>query len=480
MVVGGGFGGLEVAKGLGGSDVDVLLLDRTNHHLFQPLLYQVATAALSPGDIARPLRGILRRYQNVAVRMVEVTSFDVPAKQIRLSDGEVLDYDVLVIAIGARHSYFGKDVWQTDAPGLKTLGDALSIRDRILRSFERAEVLASRGETEAARPDLTFVVVGGGPTGVELAGAIAEIAHRTMLRNFRAIDPTKTKVLLVEASDRLLSAFPEPLGDKAREQLEELGVEVWVGAKVEDIDSSSVVVRSSESHESHESPASSKSLESPEQPGGESSAARPWTGSREAGFVRIATRNCFWAAGNQAPKLLRSLPGELDSHGRVEVTAWLTLPAHDDVFVLGDCALARDEGGAPLPGVAPVAVQAGRYVAREIERRARAGLLERARDEPGDPTSRPLVDVTPLPRPFRYKDRGTMATVGKARAVASMGRLRFSGFPAWLAWSGVHILFLIGFRNRLRVAIEWLGYYITGGRSARLLYDPPDDDQRTT
>jgi NADH:ubiquinone reductase (H+-translocating) len=418
-VLGGGFAGLHAVKRLRRTPVEVLLIDRTNHHLFQPLLYQVATAGLSPNDVAHPLRAIFKHQRNAAVLMAQVRGLRPAERQVVLRRGDPIEYDWLIVALGSRHSYFGHSEWERAAPGLKTLDDALAIREKILVSFERAERAAARGQ--AVDPGLlTFVVVGGGPTGVEMAGAIAEIARQTLRRNFRFIDPKDTRVFLVEAQEFLLPPFPVELRESARRQLEGLGVDVRLGTMVVAIDESGV------------------ELEGPDVDAATGDARR-----RE----RIATDNVIWAAGNEVPSLLDDLGIERDRQGRVPVGPDLSIAGHPEVFVVGD-ACRFEQDGRPLPGLAPVAMQQGKHAARCVA----ADLDGGAR------------------RPFRYADRGTMATIGKARAVAWIRGLRFSGLPAWLAWSLVHVLFLIGFRNRLSVMIEWIYLFFTGQRGARLLY----------
>jgi len=424
VVIGGGFAGLQAVKGLRRAPVDLVLVDRTNHHLFQPLLYQVAAAGLSPGDIARPLRAIFRRQPNVTVLMAEVVALHPERRTVELHRGERIAYDWLLVAVGARHSYFGHPEWEPQAPGLKTLDDALQIREKVLLSFERAERAAARGEP-VDPGDLTFVIVGAGPTGVEMAGAIAEIARETLRRNFRWIDPTSTRVLLVEGEGAVLPPFPPELQASARRQLEELGVEVRLRARVVAIDGDGVRV---------------EILDPPEGDAGERGG--------EGGEQRIVTHNVVWAAGNTVSGLLADLGGERDRAGRIVVAPDLSLPGRPEVFVTGDAARFVTADGGVLPALAPVAMQQGRHAARGV-----------------------LADLRGRPRPtFRYRDRGTMATIGKARAVAWIHRLRFGGFPAWLAWSLVHIAFLIGFRNRTAVMLEWIYLYLTGQRGARLLY----------
>jgi NADH dehydrogenase len=356
--------------------------------------------------------------------MGEVAAIDVARRVVRLRRGDEIGYDWLLVAIGSRHAYFGKPEWETMAPGLKTMQDALSIRERLLIAFERAERATAREDHVPAASDLTFVVVGGGPTGVEMAGAIAEIAQQTMLRNFRHIDPKSTRVYLIEGASEVLPPFPEELRSRAREQLEELGVQVLTHAMVVGVDSEGVDLECRTQAEAGTDPAASVER------------------------VRIDSHTVVWAAGNQAPSLLRQLEATYDRSGRVKVAADLSVPGHSEIFVVGDAASFEVEGGASLPGLAPVAVQQGRHAARAIQ----ADLAGVAR------------------RDFRYVDRGTMATVGKARAVAWIHRMRFGGLLAWLTWSLVHVLFLIGYRNRVSVLIEWIYMYVTNQRGARLLY----------
>jgi NADH:ubiquinone reductase (H+-translocating) len=404
-IVGGGFGGLAAARGLARAPVDVTLVDRTNHHLFQPLLYQVATAGLSPAEIAYPIRRILRRQRNARVLLGEAVAIDAAARRVRLADGEV-GWDYLIVAAGAAHSYFGRDEWADHAPGLKTLGDALEIRRRALVAFEDAE---REEDPEARRRCLTFVVVGAGPTGVEMAGAFAEVARHTLARDFRRIDPRTARVLLVEAGPRILPAYPEDLSAKAQRQLEALGVHVWTGAPVTAVDACSVQI----------------------------------------GGDRVAARTVVWAAGVQASPLARSLGTPLDRAGRVRVLPDLTAPGLPAVFVIGDLA-SLEQDGRPVPGVAPAAIQMGAHAARNVARAVRG---------------EPLV-------PFRYRDKGSLATIGRRSGVALLGRWRLSGAPAWLAWLGVHIFFLIGFRNRFVVLFTWAWAYLTYDRSARLILGP--------
>jgi NADH dehydrogenase len=403
VIVGGGFAGLYAARVLADGPVRVTIVDRHNYHLFQPLLYQVATAGLSPGEIAAPIRAILRKRRNVNVVLAEVTSIDVAGKRVVLRDGEVR-YDYLILAAGSTDSYFGHDEWAPLAPGLKSVDDALEIRRRILGAYEAAE-----RETDEARRRalLTFVVVGGGPTGVELAGAIAEIARETLKHDFRVIDPTHSRVILLEGANRILPPFPEDLSASAARQLGALGVAVRTGALVTRITEGAVYV----------------------------------------GDEEIPTYTTVWAAGVTASPLARSLGVELQKGGRVAVEPDLTLPGHPEVYVAGDLAWFTHQTGKPLPGVAPVAIQQGKAAARNIIRTVR-----------GEPR-----------RPFRYWNRGNLATIGRASGVGDLGWLHLSGLPAWVAWLVVHIYFLIGFENRLLVLIRWAWAYFTYQRGARLI-----------
>jgi len=409
VIVGGGFGGLYAARALAGAPVEVTVVDRTNHHVFQPLLYQVATASLSPSQIAYPIRGVLRNQKNARVVLGEATGVDLARRAVTLADGE-LPYDYLILASGASHSYFGHDEWEAQAPGLKTLDDALRIRERILLAFERAE----REQDEARRRALlTFVVVGGGPTGVEMAGAIGEIACKVMPRDFRAIDTRDTRTILVEAGPRLLPAFPESLAARAERALERLCVEVRTGEAVTRMEEGAV-----------------------------------WLGAD-----RVAAGTVIWAAGVAPSPLARSLGVPLDRAGRVVVNGDLSIPGHPEVLVIGDLAACAGPGGKPLPGLAPVAIQAGEHAARNVVRAARGEAA----------------------LPFRYHDKGTMATIGRNAAVVDLGRLRIWGYPAWLMWCFIHILWLIGFRNRFLVMIEWAWAYVRFERSARLIVRGGDE-----
>jgi NADH dehydrogenase len=402
VIVGGGFGGLNAAKTLADRPVDVTLVDRENYHLFQPLLYQVATAGLSPGDIAEPIRAILRRHPNVRVLLGEVAVIDPEGRSVRLADGQEIGYDFLILAAGARHSYFGHDGWEQAAPGLKSLDDALEVRRRILVAFEAAE-REEAVERQAAL--LTFVVVGAGPTGVELAGALAEIGRHTVARDFRRIDPRGSRVLLLEGGPRVLPTFPASLSARAEDSLRRLGVEVRTGAMVTAVDAEGVTV--------------------------------------DRG--RIAAATVLWAAGNRASPLGAQLGAPLDRAGRVHVEPDLTVPGHPEIYVVGDLALVPS-----VPGVAPAAMQMGRAAAENVRRTLRGEAR----------------------RPFRYVDKGNVATIGRNAAVADLGWLRFWGLPAWLFWGAIHIAYLIGFHNRLLVLVQWLWAYVTHGRGARLITKP--------
>jgi NADH dehydrogenase len=429
VIVGGGFGGLYAARALARAPVEVTVVDRTNHHVFQPLLYQVATASLSPSQIAYPVRGVLHRQGNTRVLLAEVVSVDAAARRLALRDGE-LSYDYLILAPGATHSYFGHPEWEALAPGLKTLDDAVRIRGRILLAFERAEREADPARRRAL---LTFVVVGGGPTGVELAGAIGEIACQVMARDFRTIDTREAQTILVEAGPRILPAYPASLSEKAERSLERLCVEVRTGQPV--------------------------------------SAVEP--GAVRIGGERIESGTILWAAGVAPSPLGRSLGAPLDRVGRVVVNADLTIPGHPEVFVIGDLAACSDAAGRPLPGLAPVAIQQGEYAARAIVA-AVAGATARhraggAKNAPDSGTASAGATRGQARRPFRYHDKGTMATIGRAAAVVDLRWARFSGYPAWVAWCFIHILWLIGFRNRFLVMIEWAWAYLRFERSARLI-----------
>jgi NADH:quinone reductase (non-electrogenic) len=407
LIIGGGFAGLYAARALADTPVQLTVIDRQNHHLFQPMLYQVATAGLSPSDIASPIRSILSHQRNTEVLLGEVSGIHVGDRKVVTADDSSFDYDYLLLATGAWHSYFGHDEWEALAPGLKSLEDAEEIRRRVLISFERAERERDPVRRHAL---LTFVVVGGGPTGVEVAGALAEIRRYALRRDFRHIDPREATVMLLEGGQRILPSYPQPLSARAKGELRRLGVEVREETLVTDIRPAYVV-------------------------------AGGWT---------IPTRTVVWAAGNVASPLTRSLGVPLDRAGRVLVEPDCTIPGHPEVFVLGDAAAFRDERFGILPGVCPVAIQMGQYVARMI----RGDLAKRARP------------------PFHYWDKGQLAVIGRGHAVADIWKLRFGGFLAWLIWIFVHVFFLIGFRNRVMVMLEWAWAYFTYQRGARLITWP--------
>ncbi|NNE42991.1 MAG: NAD(P)/FAD-dependent oxidoreductase [Gemmatimonadetes bacterium] len=410
VVLGGGFAGLTVCRELRNEPVRITLIDRRNHHLFQPLLYQVATAGLAAPDIAAPLRNILRNQPNVSVLMAEADAIDRDARSVHLKDGTALTYDWLVVATGATHAYFGNDDWARHARGLKTLEDAIAIRRQMLLAYENAE----KAQTAEERVKLlTFVVIGGGPTGVELAGALAEIASKTMARNFRNFDPRDARVILLEREAHVLNSYPDKLPERARRQLEKLGVQVRTGTTVTQVDADGVTT--------------------------------------DAGRIDAAT--VLWAAGVAASPIGRALGAPVDRAGRVCVTDTLNVPDDPRVFVVGDLAVLKTE--TPIPPTAPAAIQMGEYAARCIRRAARG------REAPG---------------PFRFKDKGEMATIGRSKAVARIGRLRVHGVPAWLMWLLVHVIFLIGFRNRLVVFMDWAWSYLTFQRSARVILDPDPTD----
>ncbi|MGH7631757.1 MAG: NAD(P)/FAD-dependent oxidoreductase [Gemmatimonadales bacterium] len=421
VIVGGGFAGLYAAKRLKRAPVQVTLVDRRNHHLFQPMLYQVATAALNPSDIANPIRSILRRQKNTEVLLGDAVSVDLAARELLLADGVSLPYDYLIVATGARHSYFGHDEWEPLAPGLKSIEDAVEIRSRVLLAFELAE---REIRPERRQAFLTFVVVGGGPTGVELAGALAEIRNFALKRDFRQINPRDATVMLVEAGPRILGNYPAELSERAVSALRRLGVEVHINTMVTNI--------------------------------------RAW--SVQAGEWSIPTRTVLWAAGNVASPLLKSLGTPLDRQGRAVVEPDCSLPGHPEVFVLGDAAHYAQNGGT-LPGVCPAAIQMGQYAAERI----REEVGRRAGERADDPDPDPPAARSPDRPPFRYWDKGQLAVIGRGHAVADIGRLHFGGFVAWLAWIFVHIFFLIGFRNRLLVLIQWAYSYVTYRRGARLI-----------
>lgn len=420
VIVGGGFGGLLAAQGLNKQPVDVTVIDRRNFHLFQPLLYQVATGGLSPANIASPLRSVLRRQRNTRVLLGEVTGFDLAAKTVQLKDGVAVPFDSLILATGSTHHYFGNDKWAEIAPGLKTIEDATDIRRRVLSAFERAE--RTTEQAERARL-LTFVVVGGGPTGVEMAGAIRELGWHTLRYDFRSIDPAACKVIIIEGQDRVLGTFPEKLSRKALQSLDAMGVEVRLDCHVTDIQADHVLVK-------------------------------PDAGKGEP--YRIETATIVWAAGvkaNPLGKMITSAVGgvETDRAGRVPVNPDCTVGNRPDIFVIGDLALLKGPDGRPLPGLAPVAMQEGEYVARVIVGRVK-GESPRG--------------------PFKYWDKGTMATIGRARAVAETHGFQFSGYLAWLAWLFIHIMYLARFENRVLVLFQWFWNYVTRNRAARLITSP--------
>lgn len=409
VIIGGGFGGLAAAQTLRNADADVTVIDRTNHHIFQPLLYQVATAALAPSDITAPIRWILRRQQNTTVLLAEISSIDVDRKIVCMdheSGGEI-PYDYLIVATGSRHAYFGHEEWEPLAPGLKAIEDATEIRRRFLLAFERAEKATDEAERSAY---LTFVIVGGGPTGVELSGALPMIARKALYPDFRHIDTRKTRVVLLEGGPRILPTFPESLAGTAHRDLTDLGVEVHTSSIVTRIEPDAVYV----------------------------------------GDERYPTRTVFWAAGNLASPLGKSLGAPVDHAGRVLVHPDLSIPGHPEVFVIGDLALVERERLSPVPGVAQAAQQEGRTAAKNIRR-----LMH------GAPT-----------QPFRYRNKGDLAVIGRSRAIADLTKVRFTGFFAWLFWLFVHIMLLVGFRNRLSVLIQWAYSYFTYQRGVRLITNP--------
>jgi NADH dehydrogenase len=411
IIVGGGFAGLNAARGLArgrkAEPLEITVIDRRNHHLFQPLLYQVAMAGLSPAEISAPIRSLLSGHRNLRVRQEEIRSVDLAGRRIR-TDGAELPYDYLLLACGAEDNYFGHEDWEPFAPGLKSLEQATEIRRRVLTAYEQAEI---EPDPERRRALLTFVVVGGGPTGVEIAGALGEMSRFTLARDFHRIDPKNARVLLIEAGARILPSFDSAQAGRAARDLESLGVQIWTESPVTAIDAEGV----------------------------------------ELGRERIQAGTVVWAAGVQAAALNRELGVPLDRQGRVLVEPDLSLAEHPEVFVMGDQARVGGEDEDPLPGVAPVAIQQGRHVARNLRRELR-----------GEPRE-----------PFRYLDKGQMATIGRRRAVAQVGRLRFAGFFAWLVWLVIHIYFLSGFKNRLFVMLQWAWSYVTFGRGARLIVGRP-------
>jgi NADH dehydrogenase len=412
IIIGAGFGGLQAAKRLGGQNVQVTVIDRTNYHLFQPLLYQVATAALSPADIAAPVRAVLSKFKNVGVILAEVQSIDVDAKKVKTSDSE-FDYDYLILATGARHSYFGHNEWEKLAPGLKSLEDAIELRRRILMAFEYAEKTTDEAARKAA---MTFVIIGGGPTGVEMAGAIAEISRYTLAKDFRHIDPSRARVILIEGGPRLLAGFPEDLSQSAQKQLAGLGVDVRTGVLATNINEAGV----------------------------------------QLGNEFIPCRVKIWAAGNTASFVGKTLSAPVDRVGRIVVNDDLTIPGHPEVQVIGDLANFSHQTGEPLPGVSPVAIQQGRHAARNVLAMIRGHQ----------------------PRRFHYWDKGSIATIGRNKAVADLKFIHLSSLPAWLAWLFVHIVWLVGFRNRLLVLFQWAWAYFTFDKGARLITRNFQSEQR--
>lgn len=406
VIVGGGFGGINVAKKLKKADVDVTIIDKTNHHLFQPLLYQVATAALSPGDIAVPIRAILGQRKGMKVLLGTVTGVNKQEQFVELESGRKINFDYLVLAPGAQYNYFGNDDWENYAPGLKSVGDALQVRERILLSLEKAEQL---DDPKLREPYLTYVIIGGGPTGVEMAGAIGEIAKRNMMRDYSTFSKNETRIFLVEAGPRILNGYPESLAERARSTLEDMGVRVLLDTPVTDIEKNEV--------------------------------------SFSEGAIE--TPNIIWAAGVAASPLLSSLDSKQDKTGRVFVEEDLSIPDNRNIFVIGDAAHKTDEDGNPLPALAPVAIQQGKYLGKTISNEVNG--KER--------------------NPFHFVDKGTMATIGRAKAIADIRGFKISGFFAWIIWSIVHIFFLIGFRNRFRVFVEWMWHYFTFKRGVRLITD---------
>lgn len=405
VIVGGGFGGLNAARALAKADAEVTLVDRSNHHLFQPLLYQVATATLSPADIAMPIRHILRKQKNTDVILGEVVGVDKDGRRVLLADGSTLSYDFLVLTTGATHSYFGHPEWEHIARGLKSIEDATYIRGEVLAAFEYAERTPDPKEQEEW---MTFIIVGGGPTGAELAGAFAELARKVMDDEFRHIKPGMSKIILVEGADRIMSAFDPALSASAQRQLERLGVRVRLKTMVKSVDQHGV----------------------------------------ETDNGRIEGRTIIWAAGVQASPAAKWLGVEAAKSGRVEVNPDLTLPGHSEIYLIGDCAEATDKDGKPLPGLAPVAMQQGTYVGRRLTAIIRGEHPE---------------------KPFKYFDKGILAVIGRSRAIAQVGKIKLSGWIAWMTWLFVHIMYLVGFRNRISVLLQWAWAYITWDRGARLI-----------
>jgi NADH dehydrogenase len=404
IIIGGGFGGINVAKALKNADIELLLIDKTNHHLFQPLLYQVATAALSVSNISSPLREILKNQSNATVLMANVEKINVDTQHVSTSTGDAYSYDYLVIAPGTRHSYFGHDHWEAYAPGLKTVNDAIRIREHMLLAFEKAE--ACDDPLQAAQY-LDFVIIGAGPTGVEMAGSIAEFSHKTLFNNFRRIKPADSKIYLIEGAGQVLPSYPASLAAKAQKDLEKLGVTVLLNSIVTEVNPNGVQIKDR----------------------------------------FIPTKNIVWAAGNQASPLLKTLAVPLDRQGRVVVNPDLSIPGHSNVFVIGDAACFMDKHGQSLPGIAPVAIQQARYVSKLINKSV-----------PADKR-----------KPFSYFDKGMISTIGRGKAVGVLRKVKFSGFLAWLVWCVVHIFYLVSFKHRFFVSMHWLALYIANQRQARII-----------
>ena len=411
VIIGAGFAGINVAQNLANTDYQITIIDKANHHLFQPLLYQVATAALSPGDIAVPIRSVFTRQKNVKIILGEVTTINKKEREVTLLDGAVIPFDYLIVATGAKYNYFGNDQWEKNAPGLKSLNDALTIRERILLSLEEAERIP---DVETRKKFLTFVVIGAGPTGVEMAGSIAEIAKRNMMRDYRTFHKNETTVYLVEAAGGVLNGYDESLSENALQELTKMGVQVLLNSPVQDITKEGVHLKNH----------------------------------------FIETPNVIWAAGVAGTSILNELEDELDRSGRLKVNKDLSIPSDPNIFVLGDAAHFPDKNGRPLPGVAQPAIQQGRFVASLLQ----GELSGKARGE------------------FVYNDKGSMATIGRAKAVADIKGLKLTGFPAWLMWGFIHVFFLIGFRNRLRVFAEWIWFYLSFKRGVRLITRKQMDD----
>lgn len=412
VIIGAGFAGLNAVKALKKTNTEILLLDKSNHHLFQPLLYQIATAALSPGNIATPIREVVAKQPNTTVLLVDITSIDKKNKLVVSANGDLFSYDYLIVAVGANHSYFNHPEWENFAPGLKTLSDALAIREKILLGYERAERSKNMQEIEKF---MRFIIIGGGPTGVEMAGAIAEMAHKSLVNNFRRIDPSQSQVYLIEGENQILPSFPKDLADQAKRDLEKLGVQVMLNTYVTNVVENGI-----------------------------------WLGK-----TFLESSNVIWAAGNQASPLLKTLDVPLDRNKRAYVNSDLSIPGYPHIFVIGDAACNLNPAGTPLPGIAPVAIQQGRYVAKLIKDKL-------------PPDKR---------KPFVYFDKGMMATVGKAKAIAVLGKLKISGYFAWLAWCFIHIFYLISFSNRLLVMIQWAYLYITNQRRIRLITRPVTEQE---